>query len=79
MSDINGHLLAIAENGDRTITHPETGDIPECGFDAYVERDWMGEGLPRPSRWEFIRRTNDETNHVDWLGRRLDSAGGGFG
>lgn len=76
MPDVDGHVLDVDSEGDVEMTHPEN-DVEECGFHDYVERDWRGDGVPRPSRWGFIRRT-DDAGTVNWLGSRLDHSGGAF-
>lgn len=72
MTDLAGHVLEIAEDGTQTTTHPEN-DMVGCGFDEYVATGWDNMPGSRPSRWEFIRRTNDETSSVDWLGTRISA------
>jgi hypothetical protein len=72
MTDLIGHKLELREN-DQVVTHPED-DIPECGFDEYAATWETMPSFFRPSRWEFIRRTDDNGN-VDWLGTRLDTQG----
>lgn len=76
MSDLHGHTLVIDSGGATDVAHPES-DADECGFEAYVERDWGPESNSRwrPSRWEFILRTDDETGATDWLGTRTDETG----
>lgn len=66
------HLLAIAEDGTTSTTHPDT-DTQDCGFDMYVEADWTGPTVPRPSNWAFQRSLNEET--VVWSGTRLTPPG----
>lgn len=68
--DTLGHTLDLDASTVST-EHP-VDDVEGCGFDEYVDRDWSGENAPRPSRWEFIRRADDETGKVEWLGTRLD-------
>lgn len=74
MSDLNGHRLDVAANGALTTAHPPF-DVEACGFEDYVQRDWTGDSVPRPSSWDFVRRTDDETGAVDWFGSRLDTPG----
>jgi hypothetical protein len=69
---IETHLLNIAEDGATSTTHPTT-DTDDCGFDAYVEADWTGPTVPRPSHWAFTR-TRD-TEPVVWSGTRLTPPG----
>lgn len=68
--DVLGHVEPVAEDGKTTTTHPEQ-DVQGCEFDAYVERDWQGPTVPRPSHWTFIRRVHED-GFVDWLGQRQD-------
>lgn len=65
------HELDIDTQGGVVTRHPDD-DVPDCGFEAYVERDWTGETVPRPSNWNFVRRPLEDGG-VDWLGTRLDT------
>lgn len=65
------HELDVDADGGTVTRHPDS-DVPDCGFEAYVERDWTGESVARPSRWDFVRREMDGGG-IDWLGTRLDT------
>jgi len=67
MSDVLGHTLVLPVDGAPVPSHPAQ-DVADCGFDEYAAT-WVN--MPgRPATWEFIRRTDDETGTVDWLGTK---------
>ena len=61
------YRLSIAANGSTTITLPDSDPGDTGGFAAYVNADWTGPNVPRPSTWEF-RRTINDTGDVVWSG-----------